>query len=147
MILSAANAPSEPKLFAAQTFRSKVRLLITRSVNNLTQCDDQITYDLDELAVQDRLALRDSLLTALNSHAATGPRVLIRQICLSLADLLLQLPEWDNAIPSLIDSLGKAPETASCLLEFLTVLAEEAADNARIDPTVRPHLTALRVRS
>ena len=66
-----------------------------------------------------------------------GSRPLTRQICLSLADLLLQLPEWENAVPEMIETLGKTPETAPALLTFLTVLAEEAAENGRIDPTVR----------
>ena len=35
--------------------------------------------------------------------------------------------------------MGKTPETAPALLTFLTLLAEEAAENGKIDPTVGFH--------
>jgi len=94
-ILSAQNAPAETQLFAAQTFRSK------------------ITYDFNDLAIENRMTLRDSLLGALR----------------------LQLPEWIDSTKDMIDTFGKSPETASALLEYLTVLPEESASNGRIDPT------------
>ena len=115
-ILSAQNAPAETQLFAAQTFRSK------------------ITYDFNDLAIENRMTLRDSLLGALRLHAS-GTRVLVRQIGLALADLVLQLPEWIDSTKDMIDTFGKSPETASALLEYLTVLPEESASNGRIDPT------------
>jgi transportin-3 len=118
LILSAPDAPVEAKMFAGQTFKSK------------------ITYDLGDLALADRMALRDSLLSVL--RASTGAaKAVTRQIAVALADLLLQLPEWQGAIAEMIEGFGREPATASSLLEFLSVLAEESANNGRIDPTVR----------
>ena len=131
-ILTAPDASLEPKVFAAQTFRSKVRR------PHRHRADRQIIYDISELSLEHRMGLRDSLLAALQ---AAPSRMLARQIGLALADLLLQLPEWDHAVPSLCQSLGPRVETLSALLEFLTVLPEEAAENGRIDATNSDILT------
>ncbi|GAA5997066.1 mRNA transport regulator MTR10 [Rhodotorula paludigena] len=116
LILFAPDAPVEPKLFAAQTFRTK------------------ITYDLDQLAEDHLLPLRDSLLTALRNFAS-GPRVILTQICIALADLALQLTaqQWPDPVGAMIDQFGKEPEMAAALLEFLQVLAEEYNSNMKIN--------------
>ncbi|GAA5991442.1 hypothetical protein JCM10908_005703 [Rhodotorula pacifica] len=115
MILFAPDAPLETKLFAAQTFRNK------------------ITYDLEQLPPAQLLPLRDSLLSALRTFAQ-GPRVILTQICIALADMALQLPasSWTNPVESMIDQFGKEPEMAAALLEFLQVLAEEFNSNFKI---------------
>lgn len=80
------------------------------------------------------LPLRDSLLTALRTFAA-GPRVILTQICLALADLALQLTEeqWSDPTSSMIDQFGKDPAMAGALLEWLQVLAEEFNSNFKIE--------------
>ncbi|KAK4704603.1 transportin-3, partial [Phenoliferia sp. Uapishka_3] len=116
LILFAPDAPVETKLFAAQTFRTK------------------ITYDLDLLPPAHRLPLRDSLLTALRTFA-TGPRVILTQICIALADLALQLTpeEWNDPTTAMIELFGSEPAMAGALLEFLQVLAEEYNGNLKLE--------------
>ncbi|KAM0745613.1 ARM repeat-containing protein [Meredithblackwellia eburnea MCA 4105] len=116
LLLFAPDAPLEAKLFGAQTFRSKV------------------TYDLELLPPDHRLPLRDSLLNALKTFAPSGPKVVLTQVCLALADLALQLnpDEWKDPTSDLIDQLGKEPTMAGGLLEFLQVVTEEFSGNMRI---------------
>ncbi|KDE02798.1 hypothetical protein MVLG_06657 [Microbotryum lychnidis-dioicae p1A1 Lamole] len=117
LILIAPDAPIEPKLFAAQTFRTK------------------ISFDLDQLPEPQMVPLRDSLLSALRSFAVSGPRVILTQICIALADLALQLTsqQWADPTSSMIELLGQDPAMAAALLEFLQVLAEEYASNLKIE--------------
>lgn len=93
----------------------------------------QITYDLEQLPAEQLLPLRDSLLSALRSFAQ-GPRVILTQICIALADMALQLSpaQWNDPVASMIDQFGKEPQMAAALLEFLQVLAEEYNSNFKI---------------
>ncbi|KAI9592476.1 armadillo-type protein [Syncephalis fuscata] len=115
-LLSDSAGNLEVRLFAAQTFRKK------------------ITYDLHQLDTAARLSLRDALLMQLAQYK-TGPTVLITQICLALAALAMQLPEWTDVIPQMIKLYGSDAESASCLLEFITILPEEINGNHRIPIT------------
>lgn len=114
-LLLASELPVEPRLFAAQTFRTK------------------ITFDLEQVPSQQRIALRDTLLTALSAYAS-GPRVIQTQLSLALSGLALQLDEseWPTVVPGMIERFGSSPQTVSVLLEFLTVLPEEVITNHRI---------------
>ncbi|GAA5914269.1 hypothetical protein JCM6882_003675 [Rhodosporidiobolus microsporus] len=114
-ILFATDAAIEPKLFAAQTFRTK------------------ITYDFHTLPEAQLIPLRDSLLTALRQFAS-GPRVILTQVCIGLADIALQLnaQQWNDPVASMIELFGKEPAMAAALLEFLQVLAEEYNSNYKI---------------
>ncbi|KAK4052049.1 Nuclear import receptor [Microbotryomycetes sp. JL201] len=116
VILFAPDAPAEPKLFAAQTFRQK------------------ITYDLSSLPEAQLVPLRDSLLSALTMFTS-GPRVIRTQLCLALADLALQMTpqQWPDPIGFMVDLQGKDPNQAGSLLEFLQVVAEEYVHNMRIE--------------
>ncbi|KAG2219346.1 hypothetical protein INT45_011254 [Circinella minor] len=116
-LLKADDSNTETRLFAAQTFRQK------------------ITYDLRDLEPPARLALRDSLVEQLTVVAATGPKVIMLQLCLALADLAIQLLEWKTAVKDMVSKFGGSPETAVCLLEFLTVLPEELNSNTRLPLT------------
>lgn len=109
------DLPLESRLFAAQTFRSKV------------------TFDLDQLPTETLVQLRDTLLHALDLYT-TGPRVVQTQLCLALAALALQMPEtsWGSVIPGMVERFGGTPATVGTLLEFLTVLPEEVTNNHRI---------------
>ncbi|KAG9104620.1 Nuclear import receptor [Ceratobasidium sp. 370] len=90
-----------------------------------------ITYDFHEVDPAHRQGLRDSLVAAIQQYAS-GPRVVLVQICLALACFVLQYPEWDNPVADLVASLGQQPNTVPALLEFLTVVAEEVTTNSRI---------------
>lgn len=140
LILFAPDAPLEPKLFAAQTFRNKVRLASVHSNRGGQETDlardaptQQITYDLEQLPAEQLLPLRDSLLSALRTFA-NGPRVILTQICIALADIALQLTpaQWNDPVAAMIDQFGKEPHMAAALLEFLQVLAEEYNSNFKI---------------
>ncbi len=114
-LLLASELPLEPRLFAAQTFRTK------------------IIFDLEQVPPPQRIALRDTLLTALSAYAS-GPRVIQTQLSLALSGLALQLDEsqWPTVVPGMIERFGASPETVPVLLEFLTVLPEEVITNHRI---------------
>ncbi|KAF8560277.1 ARM repeat-containing protein [Imleria badia] len=116
LLLLSPDAPPVAKLFAAQTFRSKV------------------TYDLHQVDGANILPLRDTLITALERYH-TGPRTVITQLCLAISGLALQLPQWENAVQTMIESFGTNPATVPVLLQFLTVLPEELVSNTRIPVT------------
>jgi transportin-3 len=80
-------------------------------------------------------ALRDTLLAALQRYH-TGPRTIIVQLCLALAGIALQLPDWENPVQQMIDTFGMNPATVPTLLHFLTILPEEVNGNTRIPLTV-----------
>ncbi|KAG7450617.1 ARM repeat-containing protein [Guyanagaster necrorhizus] len=112
VLLLSPDAPSAAKLFAAQTFRSKV------------------TYDLHQVDPANLSSLRDTLLTALGSYQ-TGPRTIIVQLCLALVGLAVQYPAWDNAVQTMIDMFGRDPSSVPVLLQFLTLLPEELSSSTR----------------
>jgi transportin-3 len=97
----------------------------------------QVTFDLQQVDPSHRVGLRDSLISALRTFAS-GPRVIVIQICLALSGLALQMPEWKNVVPGLIESFGQDPSTVPALLQFLTVLPEEVNGNTRIPMSVSP---------
>jgi transportin-3 len=114
-LLLAQDLPLEPRLFAAQTFRTKT------------------TFDLDQVPSSSRGSLRDTLVTALAAYAS-GPRVIQTQICLTLAGLAIQLTdeEWPDVVKGMTSKFGNDASTVGVLLEFLTVLPEEVTGNHRI---------------
>ncbi|KAG2755573.1 ARM repeat-containing protein [Suillus brevipes Sb2] len=116
VLLLSPDAPPAAKLFAAQTFRSKV------------------TYDLHQVDPSNLLPLRDTLVTALERYQS-GPKTIITQLCLALSGLALQLPAWDNALQSIVETFGANPATVPVLLQFLTILPEEVSGNTRIPVT------------
>ena len=99
----------------------------------------QVVYDLAQLPRESVLPLRDSLLQSLshftNTAAPAGSRAITTQLCLALADLAYQLPEWKDVIAGMVDSFGSRVESVEMLLEFLKVLVEEAG-NSRIPLSV-----------
>ncbi|KXN83654.1 hypothetical protein AN958_01220 [Leucoagaricus sp. SymC.cos] len=116
VLLLTPDAPPSAKLFAAQTFRAKV------------------TYDLHQVDAENQLALRDTLLAALQAYQ-TGPRTIIVQLCLALAGLALQLTTWENPVLTMINSFGRNPATVPVLLQYLALLPEELNTNTRIPLT------------
>jgi len=94
-----------------------------------------VIYDLHQLDPATLPSLRDSLLTALETHHA-GPRTIITQLCLAIAALALQFPQWTDAVDSMIKMFGQRTETIPVLLQFIALLPEEM-NNTRIPVTVR----------
>ncbi|XP_031340028.1 transportin-3-like isoform X1 [Photinus pyralis] len=91
--------------FAAQTMRTKIQ-----------QC-------FYELPVDAHVSLRDSLLdhiSQINEHTDT---VIVTQLCVALADLVLQMPNWTQPLYDLINKFSQT--NVWPLLEILTVLPEE----------------------
>ncbi|KAJ2860489.1 Nuclear import receptor [Coemansia aciculifera] len=115
-ILGTAELGLEIKLFAAQTLRNK------------------IINDFSELGEPGALQLRDSVVTHLR-NARSGPQPLITQLCLSLADLAVQLGAWKDPFADMTGSFLSDPESVSCLLEFLAVLPEEIENDRILLPT------------
>lgn len=68
--------------------------------------------------------------------APAGSRAILVQLSLALADLALQMPEWENVVGGMMDEYGKDPATVPVLLGFLKCLVEEAG-NPRIPLSVR----------
>lgn len=95
----------------------------------------QVTYDLNQVAPSDLLALRDTLMKGLVTHQ-TGLRAIIVQLCLALSGLALQLPQWKDCVKDMIELFGRNPDTVPLLLQFLTVLPDEINSNTRIPITV-----------
>lgn len=95
----------------------------------------QIIYDLEQLPQEHRLPLRDTLVHALK-NATSGPKAIVTQLCIALSDLLLQVPEWTNALQEMIDQLGSTPDTVAALLEFLSILPQEMTGETRIRVSV-----------
>lgn len=82
-------------------------------------------FDLEALDPQLRAGLRESLLSALSTYAVGGTRVVLTQLCLALADLALQLPDWPTVVTDMMERFGRTPATVPTLLGFLTVFAQE----------------------
>lgn len=89
--------------------------------------------DLDSNA---RLQLRDSLVELLWTFS-TGPKSVMIQLCLALADLAIQLLNWKTVVSDIVDRFGQSSEGANCLLEFLKVLPEEMQSNNRLPLNVK----------
>lgn len=88
-----------------------------------------------ELDVDARLQLRDSLVELLWQFA-NGPKAVMIQLCLAIADLAIQLLQWKTVIPDLVDKFGKSAHGSVCLLEVLKILPEEMNGNTRLPLTV-----------
>ncbi|KAI0814905.1 ARM repeat-containing protein [Irpex lacteus] len=115
-LLLSPETPGAAQLFAAQTFRAKV------------------TYDLHQVDSANLLALRDTLVRALERFQK-GPKSIIVQLCLALSGLALQVPTWENPVQDLVDAFGRDPSTVPVLLQFLTILPEELTSNTKIPVT------------
>ena len=139
VLLLDAQSPMMAKLFAAQTFRTKVYYILNYldiATSDRIHSIFKVVYDLSQLDPSFYPSLRDTLLTALES-SNNSPKTIVTQLCLALSGLALQFPEWqDTAVQSMIDKLGQNPTTVSILLEFLTVLPEEIDSNSRIPVSV-----------
>lgn len=76
-----------------------------------------------ELPLEAHSSLRDSLVEHISQVDENTNTAIVRQLCLALADLALQMPSWKRAP---LDLVGKFSQTNVWpLLEILTVLPEE----------------------
>lgn len=112
-ILRSENVSEEAKIFAAQTFKKK------------------ILYDLKQLDDNTRQSLINSLFELLHIYR-NGPKIIITQLCISIADLSILIKSWNNPIQQLLELFSNNQEMVTCLLEFLTVLPEEILYNENI---------------
>ena len=93
----------------------------------------QITYDLDQLPRQSLPGLRDSILTLLTAYSE-GPRPIRTQLCVSLANLAIQMTEWKDVLQVVGSRLGNSG--GDCVLELLRVLPEEVTEGRKINLSV-----------
>ncbi|PHH86333.1 hypothetical protein CDD83_10391 [Cordyceps sp. RAO-2017] len=108
------EAEPEATLFAAITLRGK------------------LTYDLSTQVPPSELpGLRNQILFLLK-HFAAGPKPIRVQLCVCLAILAIQMKEWNDVLPSVVQSLGDSPESHACILDFLRVLPEEVTEGRKI---------------
>jgi Exportin 1-like protein len=134
---------SSPRRHSAQrcVAISSDRAIVEAVCAVLRRVSAQVTFDLSQVPVGHHLQLRDTLLTALRG-CAQGPRTVITQLCLALAGLALQAPQWENVVQNMYDMFGRDPATVTVLLEFLTVFPEELSGNSKIPVSVSGLLSA-----
>lgn len=91
--------------FAAQTMRTKIH------------------QSFHELPLEVHNSLRDSLLEHISQINDSTNTVIVTQLCVALADLILQMPSWQRPTLDLIRRFSQ--NNVWPLLEILTVLPEE----------------------
>lgn len=96
-----------------------------------------MTYDLSTQVPPSELpALRNQILLLLK-HFAAGPKPIRVQLCVCLAILAIQMKDWHDVLPSVVQSLSDSPESHACILDFLRVLPEEVTEGRKITLSVR----------
>ena len=98
---------TESCYFAAQTMRTKIQ------------------FSFAELPPSSYMSLRDSLIDHISKADPETSSAITTQLCLALADLLLQIPTWHGAAQQLITKFGSEDRHLPALLEMLLVLPEE----------------------
>ncbi|KJZ77914.1 hypothetical protein HIM_02551 [Hirsutella minnesotensis 3608] len=108
------EAAPEATLFAAITLRGK------------------LTYDLaTQISPGELPELRSQILLLLK-HFAAGPKPIRVQLCVCLAILAIQMKDWNDVLPSVVQSLSDSPDSHACILDFLRVLPEEVTEGRKI---------------
>lgn len=90
----------------------------------------QVIFDLHQLPDEAQLELKNNLIQLIVSNKFS--KVIVTQLCASLANLALQLFEWKTVIQDLVETLGSSPELVPSLLEFLKILPEEASTSRKL---------------
>lgn len=113
------NSPDiSVRLYAATSLRSK------------------ILYDITQLSEADRFALRDSVLTKLQSDWAKNSKPLFTQLGVSFADISVHLGrEWKDFVDALIQRLNTDPGHLLLCLKFLP--EENMNERLLCDPAAR----------
>lgn len=104
------NINVETSYFAAQTMRTKVQ------------------YYFHELQPAQYQSLKVSLLDHLFTLHGVS-HAIVTQLCLTLADLAVQMPQWKEVVNDLSQRFGTTVERLPVLLEILTVLPEEVGSH------------------
>ncbi|PRT55734.1 Uncharacterized protein C11G11.07 [Wickerhamiella sorbophila] len=104
-VIGSSETSAQVKIFAAQTLRTKVSL------------------DLHQVPHNQLMHLKQQFMTLLMQNCSTTPQV-ATQLCLALATLAIQLPEWTNVAEEMISALG-SDDTIIILYEFLRVFPDE----------------------
>lgn len=108
------EADAEASLFAAITLRGK------------------LTYDLSTQVPPSELSgLRGQILVLLKRFAV-GPKPIRVQLCVCLAILAIQMKDWADVLPSVVQALSDSPDSHACILDFLRVLPEEVTEGRKI---------------
>lgn len=129
------KAEPEATLFAAITLRGKV-YANSRDTTKQNAHKSQITYDLSTQVPTNELpALRTQILMLLKEFAV-GPKPIRVQLCVCLAILAIQMKDWNDVLPSVVQSLSDSPESHACILDFLRVLPEEVTEGRKITLSV-----------
>ena len=89
-----------------------------------------------QVAPGDLAALRDEILLLLK-HFAAGPKPIRVQLCVCLAILAIQMKDWHDVLPSVVQALSGSPQSHACILDFLRVLPEEVTEGRKITLSVR----------
>ncbi len=112
----------EAHFFAALTMQNKLR------------------YDFAELPRDSLPALRSSIMQHL-LRLSSAPRAIVTKLCLAVSALAVQMEEWQNVIPQLVNMFidqhstllraGLAPDSSlvTCLLELLAVIPQDCFDD------------------
>lgn len=67
---------------------------------------------------------------------AAGPKPIRVQLCVCLAIMAIQMKDWNNVLPSVVETLGNSPESHTAILDFLRVLPEEVTEGRKITLSV-----------
>ena len=73
---------------AAQTLRTKIQ------------------YSFNELPSEALQSLKESLLQHVSNIDVSTNAIIVTQLSLALVDLLFQMPDWQNAVPELLQRFG-----------------------------------------
>ena len=91
----------------------------------------KIEFDLRQLDAQSVASLRDSIMALLYDNRK-GPKPIKTQLCIAIADLALQMDDWNDPIQDVMNSFANSPECAVILLTFLNVFPDEVQNNRRV---------------
>jgi transportin-3 len=98
---------------------------------------EQITYDISTQVPPSELSsLRDQILLLLQRYSV-GPKPIRVQLCVCLAILAIQMKDWNDVLPSVVNALGNSPESHGAILDFVRVLPEEVTEGRKITLSVR----------
>lgn len=75
---------------------------------------------------------------------AVGPKPIRVQLCVCLAILAIQMKDWDDVLPSVVQSLSDSTESHACILDFLRVLPEEVTEGRKITLSVCGYCDSIR---
>ncbi|EDV27129.1 uncharacterized protein TRIADDRAFT_54772 [Trichoplax adhaerens] len=111
--------------FAANTMKSKIE------------------YSFNELPVSSHGSLRNSLIDHCKRLHAGSPST-VTQLCIALADLAIQMDQWNDAVQSLIVSFASEIRYYPILLETLEILPQEIeSEKIRVGENRRTLVTTI----